>query len=44
MLVDSHCHLDQIDLSNKEVGLASVLADANSRAVQRILGVAVDLH
>ena len=44
MLVDSHCHLDQIDLSNKEGGLASVIADAKSRGVQRILGVAVDLN
>ena len=43
MLVDSHCHLDQIDLSQKEGGLASVIADAKSRGVQRILSVAVDL-
>ena len=43
MLVDSHCHLDQIDLSQKEGGLASVIADAKSRGVQRILSVAVDI-
>jgi TatD DNase family protein len=43
MLVDSHCHLDQLDLSKKEGGLATVIADAKSRGVQRILGVAVDI-
>jgi len=43
MLVDSHCHLDQLYLSKKEGGLATVIADAKSRGVQRILGVAVDI-
>ena len=43
MLVDSHCHLDQIDLSNREGGLSSIIADARSRGVQRILSVAVDI-
>ena len=43
MLVDSRGHRDQIDLSKKEGGLASVIADAKSCGVQRILSVAEDI-
>ena len=44
MLVDSHCHLDQIDVSKLEGGLDSIISDALSRGVHRILSVAVDIE
>ena len=31
MLVDSHCHLDHLDLTEREGGLDAVLADAQER-------------
>ena len=43
MLVDSHCHLDRLDLSNREGGLEAVIADAQQRGVSHLLTVAVDL-
>lgn len=43
MLVDSHCHLDHLDLVDREGGLESVLADANARGITQFLSVAVDL-
>lgn len=43
MLVDSHCHLDHLDLVGREGGLESVLADANARGITQFLSVAVDL-
>lgn len=43
MLVDSHCHLDHLDLTDREGGLSAVLADANARGVTQFLSVAVDL-
>ena len=43
MLVDSHCHLDRLDLSEREGGLDAVIADAQSRGVSYLLTVAVDL-
>jgi TatD DNase family protein len=43
MLVDSHCHLDHLDLSDREGGLNAVLADARARGVTQFLSVAVDL-
>ena len=44
MLVDSHCHLDQLDLSARDGGLDGVIADARAKGVQQILSVAVDLN
>ena len=43
MLVDSHCHLDHLDLSDREGGLGAVIADAQARGVNQFLSVAVDL-
>jgi len=43
MLVDSHCHLDRLDLAEREGGLDSVIADAEARGVSHFLTVAVDL-
>ena len=43
MLVDSHCHLDQLDLASRNGGLASVVSDAAARGVGQILSIAVDL-
>ena len=43
MLVDSHCHLDQLDLASRDGGLAAVVSDAAARGVGQILSIAVDL-
>jgi TatD DNase family protein len=43
MLVDSHCHLDHLDLSDREGGLNAVLSDARARGITQFLSVAVDL-
>ena len=43
MLVDSHCHLDRLDLSNREGGLEAVITDAQNRGISHLLTVAVDL-
>ena len=44
MLVDSHCHLDRLKLSDREGGLEAVIADAQARGVSNLLTVAVDLE
>jgi TatD DNase family protein len=44
MLVDSHCHLDQLDLATRDGGLAAVVSDAAARGVGQILSIAVDLE
>ena len=43
MLVDSHCHLDRLDLSNREGGIEAVISDAKARGISHLLTVAVDL-
>jgi TatD DNase family protein len=43
MFVDSHCHLDRLDLSHRENGLDGIIEDAYKNNVQSILSVAVDL-
>ena len=43
MLVDSHCHLDHLDIADREGGLEAVLADAHARGITKFLSVAVDL-
>ena len=44
MLIDSHCHLDRLDLSEREGGLEGVIADAQARGISQLLTVAVDLE
>lgn len=44
MLVDSHCHLDRLDLTRFDDGLAGVLAAAKAQGVTRLLSVATDLE
>ena len=44
MLVDSHCHLDRIDLTPFGGGLAGVLDAAAANGVTQMLSVAVDLE
>lgn len=44
MLVDSHCHLDRLDLTPFGGNLAGVLEAAASAGVTRLLSVAVDLE
>lgn len=43
MLVDSHCHLDHLDVRDREGGLSAVLNAAQSRGVTKFLSVAVDM-
>lgn len=43
MLVDSHCHLDHLDLSEREGGIDAVLDAAKARGVSHFLSVAVDM-
>ena len=44
MLIDSHCHLDRIDLAPFGGSLAGVLETAAANGVTRLLSVAVDLE
>lgn len=44
MLVDSHCHLDRLNLAPFGGGLAGVLETAAAHGVTRLLSVAVDLE
>ncbi|MCC8988603.1 MAG: TatD family hydrolase [Candidatus Contendobacter sp.] len=44
MLVDSHCHLDRLDLARFAHGLTGVLAAAEVQGVTRLLSVATDLE
>jgi TatD DNase family protein len=44
MLVDSHCHLDRLDLAFFGGSLANVLEAAVANGVTRLLSVAVDLE
>ena len=43
MLVDSHCHLDHLDLSDRDGGLSGVIHSAEARGVTHFLSVAVDI-
>lgn len=43
MLVDSHCHLDHLNLEDREGGLEALLAETRECGVSHILTVAVDL-
>lgn len=44
MLVDSHCHLDRLDLERFAGGLAEVMDAARQNGVTRLLSVATDLE
>jgi TatD DNase family protein len=44
MLVDSHCHLDMLDLSSFEGGLEGVLAAAGEQDVNHLLCVSINLE
>ncbi len=43
MLVDSHCHLDHLDLAKYQSDLSSLLQAARERGVEHFLSVGVDL-
>lgn len=43
MLVDSHCHLDRIDLTPYDGDLAAAVAAAEARGVERILCIGIDM-
>ena len=43
VLVDSHCHLDHLDLSDYQQSLTDLLQAAHNRGVGRFLSVGVDL-
>ncbi len=44
MLVDSHCHLDKLDLTQYNNSLAAALEDARAASVEHILCVCIDLE
>ena len=44
MLIDSHCHLDRLDLAPFGGELANALAFAEERGVERFLCVAIDME
>lgn len=44
MLVDSHCHLDRLDLKPFDGHLNNALTAARANGVQHFLSVSVDLH
>ncbi|WP_198265591.1 TatD family hydrolase [sulfur-oxidizing endosymbiont of Gigantopelta aegis] len=43
-LVDSHCHLDMLDLAEFDNDMANVIAQANDNQVSDFLSIAVDLE
>ena len=44
MLVDSHCHLDRIDLAPYDGSMAAALAAARARGIDRFLCIGIDRH
>lgn len=44
MLVDSHCHLDRVDLSTHDDNFAQLLADTRDSGVSHMLCVSIDLE
>ena len=44
MLIDSHCHLDRLDLSKQNNSLAQALDDARLQGVSHFLCVSIDLE
>lgn len=43
MLIDSHCHLDCLDLERLGLSLDEVIAQAKSSGVEKILSIGIDL-
>ncbi len=44
MFIDSHCHLDMLDLSRHDNSLDNIMAAARERQVGQMLCVCVDLN
>jgi len=44
MIIDSHCHLDRLDLSAHDGDLNQALAAAQAQGITRLLCVAIDLN
>lgn len=44
MYVDSHCHLDRIDLARQQMSLSQLVDFARAREVSRMLCVSIDLE
>lgn len=44
MFIDSHCHLDRLDLSKHNNSLSELLDDARSRGVSKMLCVGIDMN
>ena len=43
MLIDSHCHLDCLDLERLGLSLNEVIAQAKNSGVEKILSIGIDL-
>ena len=44
MFIDSHCHLDRLDLSKHQDSLSILLDDARARGVHKMLCVGIDMQ
>jgi TatD DNase family protein len=44
MLIDSHCHLDRIDLHQYQNDFASFMHDADNNQIEHMLSIAIDLE
>jgi len=44
MLIDSHCHLDRIDLSPYQDDFACFMQEANEQEIDHLLCIAIDLE
>ena len=44
MFIDSHCHLDRLDLSKHNNSLSELLDDARARGVSKMLCVGIDMN
>ena len=44
MLIDSHCHLDRLDLTKTENGLDDIIAQAAELGVEKMLCVSIDME
>ena len=43
MWVDSHCHLDRLDLSSYQQQLSGALAAAQARGISHFLNISIDM-
>ena len=44
MLIDSHCHLDRIDLKPYQNDFACFMHEAEANQIERLLCIAIDLE